>query len=181
MKIGLRYIKGIPSDEDLQNIHSTFSNNSIEFDKYDISGHPQNSSTDLVALIAIYISSDFFISYTSGVLSALTFETIKSAILHIWNKVSNKKATMLQSGNKITEEPIDVDIQLELENSRKLSIRLGHEVSDDLKKLALDKAFEAIKNNQIVKGTDYKVLLDSKTFSWEFYTIHEFINKYLRK
>lgn len=121
MKIGMRYIKGFPSDEDLQKIHITLTNINIDFDTYDISEQAQNSSADLSALIALFISRDFYVSFASGLLSIPTYEAIKSVILYIWKKASNKYLTMKQSGNKISEKPIDIDIQLELVNSRKLS------------------------------------------------------------
>ncbi len=178
MKAVLRYIRGVPEDEDLATIRERLSDANVEFDMHDICGQPQNSATDLLAPIVMWISEDFYKSYMAGILASATFEAVKGVILLLWQRASKKELTAVQGG-QAQHGNSDIDIIIAQNDRTKLQRRLGSEIPDKLKEHAIDRAFDALGESSMDPQTNYRGVLDTQSCRWLLYSELDFIRKFL--
>jgi len=74
-KIRMNYLRGFIEEVDFQYFQKELSSAGIEFEGCDYSNEPQ-ALADLVAPIAILLTSDFYVNFTCGVLASLTVEVM---------------------------------------------------------------------------------------------------------
>lgn len=89
--------------------------------------------------------------------------------------------SIIQSGSKVTQSGIDIDIQVRMKNGNKLTLRLGADVPKELKKQAVKLAFEAIKNILPASKSDYKGVFNIQENAWSIFTMQEYNRKLLAK
>lgn len=181
MEIRLKYIGGLIEDEVLDDLEKTLSDHSITLNKYDTSGVLMASAEELIAPIALMLTSEVTQAYVLGLTTNAFYDIIKTTVLTIWNQITGKKYTKY---NHIKSEEIEATFDLDVRTPGKVKVqfKLKGDVPDHLKEKCIDKAFEIIDRNELPENRfGYISRFNQDNESWEVYDQMDYVRKFIIK
>jgi hypothetical protein len=178
--IELTYINGLIPDSELDSIRSIFQGHNIEFECHDLSGQPQAAVEELVAHVALFLSSNVMQAYILGLATSATYDFIKSFIASIWQHISGKKIYRYNPKG-VEHVAANFDLDIETDNGIKVKFKLKDDVSDSQKDKCIDRAFQLLESNSFpVNRTGYVCLYNIDENNWEIYEYLDFVKRFFK-
>ena len=146
MSIHLRYLGGLIEKDALENIKSNLSTHKIDLVAKDNSGALMMSVEELVAPVAIMLSSDVVQAYILGLSTNASYDLIKHTVISIWNQISGKKYTKFNH-RKSEELEANFDLHIESPGKVRVQFKLKGNIPNELKDKCVDNAFKLINEN----------------------------------
>jgi hypothetical protein len=143
--IDLKYLRGAIPEDELEAITEQFHGQGILFERHDFSGRAQNNLADIVAPIALAISSETCQAYLVGIASNATYELIKKSVLSIWHSISGRKITTVSAGAKVVESDLAMDLDISVDNRTRIKFKLKGDIPDTLKEKCVEDAFQLLR------------------------------------
>ena len=181
MSIYLRYIGSLIEKDALEEIINNLTNHKINIKAKDTSGELMMSVEELVAPVAIILSSDVVQAYILGLSSNASYDLIKNVVISIWNQVSGKKYIRFNH-RKSEEFEANFDLNVESPNNVKVQFKLKGDIPNELKDKCIENAFKMVNENvfpEIVTG--YICRFDNDSEKWEAYEQTDYVRKFIKK
>jgi len=178
--IELRYIKGLIPDSKIESIRSKLHTHNIEFECHDLSGIPQAAFEDLLAHVALLLSSDVMQAYILGMATNSASDIIKDCITSIWQHISGKEIYRY-SGKGVEHVAVNFDLDIETGHGMKLKFKLKDDIPDSLKDTCIESAFQLLESKSFpVNRTGFVCLYNMDENNWKIYEYLDFVKKFVK-
>ena len=180
MNIYLRYINGVVENDKLEKISKELAGHNITLEKMDMSGVPMMSIEELMAPVALILSSEVIQAYVLGLTTNAFYDVIKAAVLSIWHQISGKTYFKVRA-KEVKEVEASFDLEVNTPQNVKIKFKLKGDISSELKEKCVDEAFRLI-NDMALPAimTGYVCRFNEETESWESYEQVEYIRKFIK-
>lgn len=179
MSIYLKYFEGLIEEEVLNTITIALAEKNIALEPQDMTEVTTASIEELVAPVALYLSSDVVQAYFLGLTANAGYDVLKTTVVKLWQQISGKKY-FRYSPNKTEELEANFDLNIKTPDNISVQFKLKGNVSDEIKEKCVEKAFTLLEKKAFEKnGAGYICRLDEVESSWEVYNQQEYIHKYI--
>lgn len=163
--IGFMNINGVIDQSILDGVVDSLAAEGISFKAMDMAGQAQSCLSDIISSMALFVTDDITKAYILGLLTNATYDVMRNSILAIWKGLAGKRIRYTTSTGS-TEKPATLDLNMVV-GKDSLTFKLDSNVSDDIKALLIDRAFDLLKSHIVSQQQHIIIFSETLTATWK--------------